>query len=362
MQRKIALWLGLAIVAVTLMIWQFHQPTKDSLPPEQPDSPTAVSGGNELGSREQLPQPAPIVVPAPQNNNLSKEALSALVLAKLRAWDDDDEPALRSRRLQELDALLNGTNMLEIVQELPPDLMGYVFALPSLRQKLMADPKAALDWMSCHTNVSGPQLLTLIHDWRQQDPAEMQQYLAGLPEGEWKQAVMVTASNEALSSNPAEAVALAMQMNPGQQQAGMLAMAATEWAKRDPEAVEQWLNQVNDPDLREQLAGSSAIGYAELDPSQAMDWALQSLPPGQVLDQSLAEIAWTWAMRDPATVGTWVAQFPEGQARQMALENLLSVWGNHDPDAALAWIESLPEGPLQTEAARDLLAAVPPAE
>ena len=350
------------MVAAALMTWQFSRPAKNlSPPPPEAISPTASSEGIELGKHELLPQPEPAVVPTPANN-LSKDALSALVLAKLREWNDDDEPALRSQRLQELDALMNGTNMLEIVQELPPDLMGYVFALPSLRQQLMSDPKAALDWMSCHTNVSGPQLLTLIHDWGQKDQQEMRQYFAGLPEGEWKQAVMATASNESLSSGPAEAIALAMQMNPGQQQTGLLEMAATEWAKRDPEAVEQWVNQVNDPDLRQQLAGSLAIGYAELDPGQAMDWALQSLPPGQVLDQSLAEIAWTWAMRDPATAGTWVAQFPEGQARQMALENLVNVWGNHDPTAALDWIESLPEGPLQTEAATDLLAAVPTAE
>jgi hypothetical protein len=139
-------------------------------------------------------------------------------------------------------------------------------------------------------------------------------------------------------------------------------MASTEWAKRDPEAAAQWVNQVTDPDLREQLTGSLAMGYAERDPFQAVDWALQSLPPGQVLDQSLADIAWTWAMRDPATAGTWVAQFPEGQTRQMSLESLMNVWGNHDPNAALTWIESLPEGSLQTEAATDLLAAAPTAE
>jgi hypothetical protein len=173
---------------------------------------------------------------------------------------------------------------------------------------------------------------------------------------------MATASNESLTSDPAEAIILAMQMNSGQQQTGLLEMATTEWAKRDPEVVEQWLNEVNDPVLREQLAGSLAIGYAELDPVQAVNLAVQSLPSGQVLDQSLAGIAWTWALRDPATVGTWVAQFPEGNTRQMALENLMNVWGNHDPNAALTWIESLPEGSLQTEAATDLLAAAPTAE
>jgi hypothetical protein len=120
----------------------------------------------------------------------------ALVLAKLRAWEERDEPALRDGGLQELDDLLNGTNLLEIVQELPPELMGYVFALPSVRQKLLADPPVILDWMSGHPNAAGPQLLTFLHDWGEQDPEGMRQQLAGLPPGEWKQSVMATASQQ----------------------------------------------------------------------------------------------------------------------------------------------------------------------
>ena len=89
---------------------------------------------------------------------------------------------------------------------------------------------------------------------------------------------------------------------------------------------------------------------------------MQSFPPGAVLNRSVAEIAWVWAMREPAAAMAWVAQFPEGQARQMALGNVMNIWGNRDRAAALTWIESLPKGPLQTEAAADLLTALPAAE
>jgi hypothetical protein len=339
------------------MMWPFSRPPKDSLPPPpEPGPPTAGSGGIKFGEHERLPPSEP-AVPAPQNN-LSKDALVALVVARLRAWEDQDDSALRNQRLQELEALLNGTNMLEIVQELPPDLMGYAFALPSLRQKLMSDPKAALDWMSCHTNVSGSQVLTLIHDWGQENREEMRQYLAGLPEGEWKQAVMAAASNAALSSDPVEAIVWAGQMSPGERQTRLLEMAAMDWVKRDPDAATEWVGQVNDPALREQLLGSVVVGYADIDPVAAA-CVIQSVPSGAVLDQSVAGITWVWAMRDPAAAAAWVAQFPEGQARQMALGNLMNIWGNHDPAAAMAWIEGLPEGSLQTAAATDLLTAIP---
>lgn len=350
------------MIAVAWLMWQSSRPVRVSSPtPPEPGPSTASGRGIEIGVREQLPQSEPVIVSAPQNN-LSKEALVALVMARLREWDDNDEPALRSQRLQELDALLNGTNILEIVQELPPNLMGYVFALPSLRQKLMSDPKAALDWMSCHTNVSGPQMLTLIHDWGQKDRKEMRQYLASMPEGDWKQSVMATASNEALSSDPVEAIVWAGQMSPGERRTGLLEMAATDWMKRDPDAAAQWVGQLNDPVLREQLLGSVMVGYADIDPVAASACVIQSVSPGEVLDQSVAGITWAWAMRDPLAAAAWVAQFPEGQTRQMALENLMNVWGNHDPTAALTWIESLPEGSLQTKAASDLLATVPSAE
>jgi hypothetical protein len=362
MQHKTALLLGLALIVGAWMMWQFGGSAKDSLPPPaESGSPTARNGGIEPEVRERRPQSEPAVVPAPQNN-LSKDALMALVVARLREWEDQDDSKLRDRRMQELDALLNGTNRLEIVQELPPDLMGYVFALPSLRQKLMSDPKAALDWMSSHTNVSGSQVLTLIHDWGQENREEMWRNLAGLPEGEWKQTVLTAASNEALSSDPAAAIVWAGQMSPGERQTGLMEMAAMDWVKRDPDAAAQWVGQVTNPALREQLVGALAVGYADIDPAQAAECAIQSVQPGAVLNRAVAEIAWVWAMREPAAAMAWVAQFPEGAARQMALGNVMNIWGNRDQAAALAWIEGLPEGLLQTEAATDLQAALPAAE
>ena len=190
----------------------------------------------------------------------------------------------------------------------------------------------------------------------------MREYLAGLPEGDWKQKAMVAASGEVMSDNPVEAIVWAEQLSPGERQTGLLGMATLDWARRDPEAAAQWVSRVDDPALQEQLVGSLTVGYADTDPMQAADCALQLLRPGAVLDRSLAEIAWTWAMRDPLTAVVWVAQFPEGPARQMALGHVLGIWGNRDGAAALAWIENLPPGPLQTEAASDLLATLPAGE
>ena len=359
MQRAIALGTGLVMVLVAWGWWPSGRSAGDLFPLRPgPGAPTTGNGRIESADDERFLPSESAVTPAPAID-LSRAAQVARVMACLCEWEDHDDPALRNQRLQELEALLNGTNLLEIVQELPPELMGYAFALPSLRQKLMSDPKTALDWMSSHPNVAGSQLSTLLHDWGQANREEMRQHLAGLPEGEWKQAVMAAAGNEALSSDPVDAIAWAGRMSPGERQTGLLEMAAMDWVKRDPDAAAEWVGQVNDPALRQQLLGSVVVGYADIDPDAAAQCVMQSLPSGMVQDQSVAGIAWVWAMKDPSSAADWVARFPEGPARQLALENLMNVWGYHDPAAAMDWIEELPRGSMQTAAASDLLTVIP---
>lgn len=365
MQRPGTGWKTVGLVMILgagLVAWKAHQPAGGSSSAPVASGPATVGSTRlEPGEREGLPQPAQAVAAA-SRNNLSREALVARVAARLCEWEEQDDSELRPQRMRELEALLDGTNMLEIVQELPPNLMDYAFALPALQQRMMSDPQAALDWISCHTNISEAHVFPLVHDWEQKDPEEMQHYLAGLPEGEWKQTVMAAASNETLSSDPVEAIVWAGQMSPGERQTGLLEMAATEWVKRDPDAAAQWVDRVNDTALREQLAGALAIGYADIDPVKAAEAVVQSFPPGEVLNRSVTEIAWVWAMREPATAMAWVAQFPEGPARQMAMGNVMNIWGTRDRAAALTWIEGLPKGSLQTEAAKDLQTAVPATE
>jgi hypothetical protein len=286
-----------------------------------------------------------------------EESPSALILAKLRAWDDDDRPDLREQRIKELAALLKGTNALELIQDVPANLMGYVFAVPSVREKLMADPLAALDWMSQHANVQG-QLQTFLHDWNQSDKNSMQQAIGALPSGAWKEQVTAAAANEALTTDPAAAVALAMQMDAAPQQNPCLNMAMTEWAKQDPYAAAQLANQAGDSGLREQLFKDITAGLASNNPQQAAEFASQFITDSKTLNEAMGDITWAWALQDPATAGAWVAQLPDGDGQQVALQNLMSVWGNHDANAATAWVESLPAGPLQIQAAADLLPVV----
>ena len=352
-------WGAVVIATAAWMAWRAGPPAA-KLSPAPPATVGAAFSGGEKRPQDRIQPPSPETVDATTIPNVEKhDSLEARVLTRLRDWEENDDSDLRGQRMQELDALLAGTNALAIVQDLPPDLMDYAFALPALHRQMLADPIAAADWMRSHTNISDAHVFTLIHDWGQENREALQEYLASLPEGEWKQRAVTAASSEALSRDPAEAVAWAEQMNRGEQQTGLLEMAATDWVKLDPEAAAQWVKRVDDPELREELAGALAVGYADLDPAAAAQSVMQSFPPGEVLNRSVAEIAWTWAMREPTAAIAWVAQFPEGPARQMALGNVMGVWGNRDREAALDWVASLPPGRLQIEAATDLQQAIP---
>jgi hypothetical protein len=275
------------------------------------------------------------------------------VLTKLKEWDDDDDPALRAERLSELEALLSGTNALEIVETLPADFIGYVFALPSFREQLLVNPQASLGWMEEHTNVQS-QLLTFLHDWSEQDSREMQQYLDGMPDGEWREKVLSAAANEALSRDPAGAIAMAVQMESSPERMQWLSTATSEWAKQNPDAAAQWTAQITDSDLRDHLLASVVAGAAENNPDQALDFLERFQLSDAAFNQSIADIVWTCALRDSGATAAWVEHFPEGPARQVALKNLIAVWGNHQADAAGAWVEKLPPGNFQFQAIQDL--------
>ena len=345
------------IAGLMVLLGKFGLTSKDSPSvPDESSSRVSLGSGERSGGVDGFPSAEGADVNGAPGR-LSPTARTALVAARLRAWSDDDDPERRDQRTQELETLLGQggpgeiADRLKTIEALPAALMNFAFGLPSFQQWMLADPKAAADWMSSHPGIAEARLLTLVQNWGQKNRDELRLYLGGLPEGGWKQKVVVAASYAALPDDPVEAITWARQMNPGGPQTGLLEMSTVEWAKCDPAAAVRWVGQVSDPALREHLIGSLAAGFADADPDLAAAWVMEAVRPGAVLDRSVAEIARAWARRDPTAVGAWVAQFPAGEGRQMALGNLLNIWGNFDRAAATAWVQGLPDEILRTQAA-----------
>ena len=199
---KLTILLGCLLVVSAWLVWP-RQPVAHA-PPVATFAPVKPA---------QVSLPITLSVATVNIAPVPPEDLPALIRARLQAWDDDDNPALRAARLQELDTLLAHSDVFAVLQTLPSNLMGYAFATPTVQQKLIADPQATLDWMSAHTNTQS-QLLTLLHDWGQTNREAMQHYLTDLPAGDWREKALLTAANEALSADPATSINMAVQMEP----------------------------------------------------------------------------------------------------------------------------------------------------
>ncbi len=342
------------LVILCGLFWLTRHPGR---PPVIPP-PAAPEAGVKSEPTDATPAPASVATAITHDPAPDFKSQLTLMLKTLQAWDDDDRETLRPQRLVELAALLQGTNALELVQALPAKFMGYAFAVPSVREKLLADPTNALAWMSFHPNVAGSQLSTFLQDWNGQNHDEMAQVVNRLPDGEWKQTVLGVAAGDALSLQPAEAIGYAIQINPGPTQTALLQMATAGWTAQDPTAATAWVSQITDPALRETLCEAMVTGYADVDPAQALQAATQ-LPDDSATKHSIGDIVWKWALRDPEAAGNYLAQLPEDGSSPAALENLINVWADHDPTATLNWIESLPAGPRQIAAAQAMQAVLP---
>jgi hypothetical protein len=344
------------IAGLMVMLWKFGLTSHDPASVPDESRPRASLGPGEQSGGAGGFSSADGTDANVEPGRLSPTARTAIVAARLRAWTDDDDPELRDQRTQKLETLLGPggpgeiADRLKTIEALPADLMNFAFGLPSFQQWMSSDPRAAADWMSSHPGISEARLLTLLQNWRQQNRDELRLYLGGLPEGGWKQKVVVAASYAALPDDPVEAITWARQMHPGGPQTGLLDLATVEWAKSDPAAAAHWVGRAFDPALRELLISSLAIGFADTDADLAAEWVMAAVRPGAVLDRSVAEIARAWAKCDPTAAGAWVAQVPAGEGRNMALGHLLNIWGNHDRAAAMAWIQALSDEALRTQA------------
>lgn len=343
----------LGSMALFLGLTWLLSPSPEYTPTQPPSpSPTPKIRPEWLGESD------PSSIPPVAQKKPSLDALAASAAEELRQWKEEDDPALRDKRAKEMETLLEGANPKDIVEKLPPDVMDFALGLPFFQNWMTLKPEEAADWMGRQTDTSETRVTKLVHDWEQKDSAGIDQYVAELPAGDWKQKILTVATHDALARDPREAIEWADQLNPGPVQTGLLQTAATNWAEKDPQGAMQWVNAAGDSPLKDQLAASVAAGYANTNPTEAVHYAMATVQSDDLLDRSVADITRTWAGHDPAGVGAWLEQFPETDGRQMALEGLINVWGNSDRKAATAWVNCLPEGSLRKQAA-DLLATLP---
>jgi hypothetical protein len=350
--KRIFLWLVIGVL-VSVAVWlrpNGNPPTTPSIATDKPavsKTQALVSWASHISTNEQ--QRAFSGKLAKQADPLAKTI--EFIIARVRELKAETDLDKCRQIMDELLPLLNDGNVATIIKALPADLLDSEFGNVALKQWAGLDRQSAAQWMATGAGANEFQAGLITYGWLQEDKVGMHAYLDGLPAGAWRENVLNTAANNALTAGDGlEAIEMARKMSPGEQQDTMLKQAAEAWAKSDPQAAASWANGVTDPQLRGQINESIAAGLASVDPAKAADLVTKSMAAGEQMTTAIQDVASTWGAKDPAAAASWVANLPEGQTRGTALQTVLLNWGLNDLAATRTWVDSLQPGMVREDA------------
>jgi hypothetical protein len=268
----------------------------------------------------------------------------AIVRIKMQQWAErkTGDEATESRLLNELLALLTDGNAAELTLSFSAEGQGTPFGLAALQRWLSVDPAKAARWIAAHANAIEPQALLVARELLK-NPAGLREYCNELPDGDWKQGVLKSASLEISANDPTEAINLARQMKADSVQLDVLHTVVYDWLTRDPITALDWITKVSDPALREGLLATGSKAIAATDPELAAEWLATSLKSEKIQTDTALSVVEVWATQDPAKAAKWVSLFPAQGLREAAANIVADRWFKSDPNAATAWLLTLPE-------------------
>lgn len=293
---------------------------------------------------------APVMAEIPQHavENEAHASVAALSLSARRSFweqtfariedeaDDDRREALWSdfaaqmpigeipTTLDELQSLGYGEN--ELVQRL-------------VRRWAKAEIHAAAAWSERLPAGAARQstLEAVAIEWAGADLNSAAAWARQLPDASEQQTLLLAVANESVRRDPLEALRLAAELPPAPGRDEMVRRAVMEWTLSDASAAVDWASLIPDTTLREQVMASAATAWAESAPDAAAKLAVENLPAGRLLDDTVVAIVQRWAQQQPEVAATWVESFPGGSLRVAAIENLVAQWSQIDEEGAKRW-------------------------
>lgn len=158
--------------------------------------------------------------------------------------------------------------------------------------------------------------------WAGRDFLASVEWIKGWSEGEVRESGLISAGYEAARQNAFAALNLAASLPGGEKRDGLICHAAAQYAAVDPTSAVAWAKQLTDPVLKDRAVGIIATEWSDYDPVAAATFALEYLPQGRKLDDTLISIVQRWVQFQPDEVRAWVMQFPSGSLRDTALEQI----------------------------------------
>jgi hypothetical protein len=208
-----------------------------------------------------------------------------------------------------------------------------------LRRWSMADPVSAAAWAGQLSAATSRRMALRIVaiEWAGVDMQAATAWVREMPDPAETKELLRAVSAEAVRTDPVEALHLAVELSEGEDGDETIRRAAMEWASKDTAGAMEWAKTIPDQGLRHAVLAAELVAWAETAPETAAGHALETLPAGRLLDDTVVSIVQRWAQSDARAAAAWVERFPESSLRAAAIENLLSQWRQIDPVTARQW-------------------------
>jgi hypothetical protein len=342
------LWLGLVALMVigVVLFWKSERPRK-TISPDLSAPPSAdlpKQGAKPADHSRTSAEAGPFARRADDASPISLADAKAAVRLKLSQWAErkTGDVETESRLTEELLALLTNDNAAELTQALTAEQRGTPFGLAALERWLRVESAKAARWMAAQSETTDAQAL-LVARALLKNPAAVRAYCDEIPDGDWKQSVLKSASLELAESDPVGAINLAWRLNAEAVRTDALQTVTYDWITHEPRTALNWITQVNDPALREGLLAVGAKAIAATDPDLAAGWLVTAVKSEKILNDTALVVIESWAAQDPAKAAKWVVLFPPQGPRAAAVDLVVDRWLQSDPNAANAWLLTLPE-------------------
>lgn len=164
-------------------------------------------------------------------------------------------------------------------------------------------------------------LRQLVLSWIPGDTQSALKWLTSLPEPADRNLAAAAAIDFLAQNDPASAIELSLLLGLGTQD-GSVEHKVQLWTEEKPKEAVAWALARPAGAERDQLLARIAYVRAQQDPVEAGLLVLNQMTPGAARDDAIISVVHQWAMRDPATAATWVAQFPPSPLQTRALAEL----------------------------------------
>ena len=205
------------------------------------------------------------------------------------------------------------------------------------------DPPAAAQFAQEHVELSGAELGEIANAWCRRDLTAATNWVAGLPEGEKKNAARLAMVENWAQQDPKGMAAFALGLPAGEIQTRCLTAACSNLAVCDLPGTAELLQALSDAALRQNILELAARSCDGPHINQAAKY-IAEMPAGDDQKAVIKGLLSNWRPADPETAVNWLNSFPETNSQPEQVQSAIQAWAQHEPAAAAQWLANLPAG------------------